>query len=323
MRFLLSIGVLFLLAALGFAGYSFYQWQKPGMPVGTTTIIEPGHGSWDILTQLHEEGVTPAPHMLLLPFLLSHKHGTLKAGEYLFEPGMSAHAVLTRIAEGKVVVHRVTIPEGFTVAQARARLLAEPLLTGDLPARIPEGSLFPDTWQFQRGESRARLVARMQARMQQELADAWAARAEGLPLRTMQEALTLASIVEEETSIPDERGQVAGVYLNRLRLPMRLQSDPTVAYGIAPGGMGRMLTRADLARDTPYNTYTRDGLPPGPICNPGRASLLAAVQPAVTDALYFVATGDGGHRFAATHREHTTNVRAYRAVQRQQRAKQQ
>lgn len=320
-RFAIFLFCFLALFVAGLVGFSFYQWHKPGVPAATTTVIAPGTGTRAILAQLHAEGITPPPATILLPFLLSDNPRSLKAGEYEFAAGSNANLVLAKIASGKVVAHAVTIPEGFSVAQVRARLLAEPLLTGELPARIPEGSLFPDTWIFQRGESRAALIARMQARMEKELAAAWAARMPDLPLRTPQEALVLASIVEEETGIAAERALVAGVYIHRLRLPMRLQSDPTVAYGIAPGGMTRMLTTGDLGRDHPYNTYTRDGLPPGPISNPGRASLEAVMHPAATKALYFVATGDGGHRFAETHAEHERNVRAYRAAQRAARAK--
>ena len=321
-RIVLYFLVFSLLVAAGFVAFSFHQWHKPGQPVATTTILEPGTGTRAILAQLHAEGIAPAPVVILLPFLLAHDVRSLKAGEYAFDAGSSAHAIYAKIASGKVVAHAITIPEGFSVAQVRARLLAEPLLTGALPAQIAEGSLFPDTWLFRRGEARTALVTRMQQRMDKELAAAWETRDAGLPIRTPQEALILASIVEAETGVPHERGEVAGVYLNRLRIPMRLQSDPTVAYGIAPAGMTRMLTRNDLRRDNPYNTYTRDGLPPGPINNPGLASIRAVMHPQATRAIYFVATGDGGHRFAATLKEHEANVRDYRAVQRRQRAAQ-
>ncbi len=309
-----------LLAALA-VGYSFYQWHKPIVAADTAFVIEPGTGTRAILSQLHQQQLTPAPWSIALPFLMHGNLRSLKAGEYVFAPGMSAKQVLGIIASGRVVIHKVTVPEGFTVAQVRRLLLAEPLLVGELPPNIPEGSLFPDTWLFQRGDTRDKVIQRMQARMRDELAAAWEKREDGLPIATPEEALVLASIVEEETGIEHERGQVAGVYLNRLRIPMRLQSDPTVAYGIAPGGMTRMLTINDLGRDHRYNTYTRDGLPPGPICNPGRASLEAVMNPAKTDAIYFVATGDGGHRFSTTLKGHEENVRAYRAVQRVQRAK--
>ncbi len=320
MRAIMSTILLLVLAggAIGVA-FSFYQWHRPMAQAAQAVVIAPGTGTLAILRQLHGEGLIPPPWTIALPLVVSGDMRRLKAGEYAVTPGMSAGDLLDAMAAGNVVVHAVTIPEGFTVAQIKARLLAEPLLSGELPAHIPEGSLFPDTWSFQREEARSALIGRMQARMRDELARAWEMRQADLPIATPEEALILASIVEEETGIADERPLVAGVYLNRLRIPMRLQSDPTVAYGIAPAGMQRMLTLKDLARDSPYNTYTRDGLPPGPICNPGRDSLEAVMRPAETEALYFVATGDGGHRFARTHAEHEQNVRAYRAVQRAKR----
>lgn len=322
MRYLLLLLLFGALLGAGFAAFSFHQWHRPVVVAEHGLVIEPGTGTRAILQQLHSEHLAPPAWKIALPFLMHGHLRNLKAGEYAFTQGMSASDVLGAIAAGKVVVHSVTVPEGFTVAQVRARLMAEPLLTGELPATIPEGSLFPDTWLFQRGDTRASVIARMQERMQRELAAAWEKRDADLPIMVPEAALIMASIVEEETGVDHERAEVAGVYLNRLKIPMRLQSDPTVAYGIAPGGMTRMLTRRDLERDHPYNTYTRDGLPPGPICNPGLASIEAVLHPKKTDAIYFVATGDGGHRFAATLKEHEANVRAYRVVQRAQRSAQ-
>jgi UPF0755 protein len=220
------------------------------------------------------------------------------------------------IVDGKVIIHAVTIVEGWNVAQVKAALMNEPLLTGDVPPDIPEGSIATDTVHFERGEARAALVERLQKQQATILQEAWAKRDEGLPFATPEEALTLASIVEEETGVDEERRRVAAVYINRLRIGMPLQADPTVAYGIAPEGMSRMLSRGDLKRDTAYNTYTRSGLPPGPISNPGRASIEAALHPLDTDELFFVATGNGGHWFARNEKEHLANVARYRAVQR-------
>jgi UPF0755 protein len=317
-HFLIFIAVS-LFAAGGFTAYSFKQWHTPYVPAYMETVVEPGTGMRGILSQLEREGLMPPTWQIAVPFLIEFRGKSLKAGEYAFEEGMSPADMLRKVASGKIIVHHVTIPEGFTAAQVRARLMAEELLTGALPARIAEGSVFPDTWRFQRGEARSAVLARMQARMEKELAAAWDSHDADLPFRTKEEALILASIVEEETGVDHERARVASVYINRLRIPMRLQSDPTVAYGIAPAGMKRPLTLKDLARDHPYNTYTRDGLPPGPICNPGLASIQAVLNPAETELLYFVATGDGGHRFATTLKEHQANVQAYRAVQREQR----
>lgn len=309
--------VLGLLLAAGFALYGFHAYRQPSVAADRSVLIERGTGARAMLAQLHRENIIPAPWVIALPIALSGDYRSFKAGEYAFVAGLSPRQVLARIAQGAVVVHAVTIPEGWNVAQVRAALLAEPLLTGDVPA-MAEGSIAPDTVHFQRGDARAALVARMQQSQQERLQLAWRARAEGLPLASPQEALTLASIVEEETGVADERARVAAVYLNRLRLGMKLQADPTVAYGVAPAGMTRPLSRADLHRDTPYNTYVRAGLPPGPICNPGRASIEAVMRPAETDALFFVATGTGGHWFAATVEEHHKNVAKYRAARRAQ-----
>jgi UPF0755 protein len=244
---------------------------------------------------------------------------TLKAGECAFSANISTAEILRMMRRGEVVVHRVTIPEGWNVFQVRDALMKEPLLAGELPP-IAEGSIFPDTMRFSRGEARSALLARMQRARDTVLAELWKDRAENLPLKTPDEALILASIIEKETGQHDERAKVAGVFINRLRLGMALQTDPTVAYGleVMRGGapLGRPLMTDDLRRDTVYNTYMRAGLPPTPICNPGRASLLAALHPDATDALYFVATGSGGHVFSATLKEHEQHVAAYRALMR-------
>lgn len=309
--------VMLLLLGWFFLSYSLYRAASVGQ--ARRVFIERGTGARAMLAQLSREDVLPAPWTIILPVVLSGEYRHFKAGEYYFEPGLSPQQLLGRIARGAVVVHALTIPEGRTVAQVREVLLAEPLLTGPLPAAIAEGSLAPDTVHFHRGDSRARIIARLQAQQRAILAAAWAQRASGLPLSTPQEALVLASIVEKETGLDAERGRVAAVFINRLKRGMRLQSDPTVAYGIAPHGLDRPLTAADLKRDHAYNTYLRDGLPPGPICNPGAAALHAVLHPPADDALYFVATGTGGHYFARTLAGHNRNVARYRAALRAQR----
>lgn len=321
MRHLIKLLLLLIVLALSFAAYSFYVWRSPYTTADTTLFIEPGVGARQVLKQLHEQQMAPAPWKIAFPLLISGRAKTLKAGEYAIVADLSPEQVLTQIAKGGVVVHAVTIPEGFTVAQVRAVLMKEPLLEGDLPMVIEEGSVFPDTVHFIRGETRAKVLKRLQEQMLDVLNEAWRERAEGVPLKSAREALTLASIVEEETGVPQERGRVAAVYVNRLKIGMKLQADPTVAYGIAPEGMTRELTTNDLARDTPYNTYTRTGLPPTPICNPGKASIEAVLNPPSSEELYFVATGTGGHYFARTEKEHINNVKKYRAEQRAQKAR--
>ena len=315
MHRLLNGFLICLLLASGFVAYSMQQWQRPSVLTEQDVVIAPGSGRLTILQQLNGAQLLPAPWKIALPFLFNPRLHKLKAGEYDFTPGMSPAHALRMIAMGKVVIHKVTVPEGYSVAQVRALLMREPLLSGSLPAGIAEGSLFPDTWLFVRGDTRAGLIAKMQVRMQHELAAAWVSRDPSLPLTDPQQVLVLASIVEAETGLATERPLVARVYLNRLQQNMLLQSDPTVAYGLAPGGLGRMLAHNDLLKDTPYNTYLHEGLPPGPVCNPGKAALWAATHPAASDALYFVATGNGGHWFAATLKEHEANVVAYRKVE--------
>ncbi len=315
MRLFSSLLIMLVLLLGALAAYSGYAWRHPSVAVEQVVVVAPGTGRLGILKQLYAAQVLPTPWKILLPLATDTRLQRLKAGEYDFTAGLTPAQVLDMLARGAIVIHKVTVPEGYTVAQVRAVLMREPLLAGELPTTIAEGSLFPDTWLFQRGDTRASLVMKMQERMGRELAAAWAGRDDGLVLTSPAQALTLASIVEAETGLPNERPLVARVYLNRLQTGMLLQSDPTVAYGLAPGGLGRMLAHNDLLKDTAYNTYMHAGLPPGPVCNPGRAALHAAVHPAESDALYFVATGNGGHWFAATIQEHEANVAAYRKVE--------
>lgn len=316
-KILLSLIFVGAVAVLGFTLYSTSAYRTPGDYPETTIVIAPRTGVQQTLTQLHEAGLTPPMIVTALPVVISHQYSSLKAGEYHFVPGLMPAQIIAQIARGDIVVHKVTMPEGWNSYQLRAALMAEPLLTGELGA-IPEGSVLPDTMHFTRGETRAAVVERMQKAQAELLAKLWPTRDADLPIRTPQEAVTLASIVEKETGVAGERPMVAGVFTNRLRVGQMLQSDPTVVYGVEAkqGGvpMGRPLSKTDLVTDTPYNSYTRVGLPPTPISNPGKAAIEAVLHPATTDALYFVATGTGGHHFAATLAEHEANVRAYHAV---------
>ncbi|MFO0110451.1 MAG: endolytic transglycosylase MltG [Alphaproteobacteria bacterium] len=296
---------------------SFYRYYAPRDYIegARTVMIAPGTGAKAILYQLHREGVIPPPWLILLPMLFEYEPRSFKAGEYQLPSGLSPSEVLGMIARGEILVHQITIPEGFALNQIRALLLAEPLLTGDLPPSIAEGTIFPETERFARGESRTAVVRRLQKHMQEKLDAAWAKRAPDLPFSTKEEAVILASIVERETGVHEERGRVAAVFINRLRAGMRLQSDPTVAYGVnltRGDGTLRQLTTRDLQTDHPWNTYTRDGLPPTPIASPGLAAIEAVLNPPVTGEFYFVATGDGGHYFARTLNEHNQNVARYR-----------
>ena len=317
------LGLLFVLLAMlaMLATYSSSSYYRAVLTEDTTVILPRGLGAEEILATLHQAGAIPEPWKIALPVFLRKQYRSFKAGEYAFAAGMTPEHILDVIARGDVVVHKLTIPEGLTSHAIAVLLAAEPLLTGDMPQPIAEGELYPDTYHFTRGESRAAVIARMRTAMQQSLGALWQQRAADLPFATPQEAVVLASIIEKETRVAAERTLVAGVYINRLRQGMLLQADPTVVYGINPSGdLGRELTRADLARDTPYNTYVRAGLPPTPICHPGEASVAAALNPAATDYLYFVADAKGGHLFAATLAEHQRNVLSYRRLVREMKA---
>jgi UPF0755 protein len=260
--------------------------------------------------------VIDQPRLFAFAALATRGEGRLRAAEFAFPPGASMEEVLGILRHARPVQRRVTIPEGLTARQIAAILARTEGLTGELPA-FAEGAVLPETYAFQFGDDRAALLRRAEAAMLQALSEAWSSRAENLPLATPREALVLASIVERETSVPAERPRIAAVFLNRLRAGMPLQSDPTVAYAAADGApLDRPLSRADLDRDHPFNTYKVKGLPPAPIAAPGQAALRAVTRPASTDDLYFVADGSGGHAFARTLEEHNRNVARWREIER-------
>ena len=302
-----------LLVAAG-AGAIWHRYTSPGPLAQARDVIVPRGGLSVAADTLTREGVITDPLLFRLAAMATHKDGELRAGEFAFPPAASPRDVLNILRTARFVQHRLTIPEGLTAKQITAILARGDILAGDVPP-IEEGSLLPQTYAFERAALRASLAARAKAAMDKALADAWAGKAPDLPLANPREALILASIVERETARPEERPHVAAVFLNRLRLGMRLQSDPTVVYA-ASDGLGVLdhpITRAELDRDSPYNTYVYAGLPPTPIALPGVAALHAALHPAATDALYFVARGDGSSEF-------TSNLAAHeRAVDRFQR----
>jgi UPF0755 protein len=306
--------------ALGLAyGWAVGRYRAPGpLAQPVTLLIAKGSGLEAIGRQLTQAGVIERPLFFTLGATLAGRSKSLKAGEYLFPAALSAEAAVEMLAEGRTVVRRFTLVEGQTVRQVFDALAAEPSLSGPLPGPPEEGRLLPETYHYSWGDGRREMIQRMTRALDDALAQAWAARAPDLPLAEPQQALVLASIVEKETGIASERAKVAGVFVNRLRRGMRLQSDPTVIYGLSAGqgSIERGLTRDDLAQPTPFNTYLIDGLPPRPIANPGRAALLAATRPAATDALYFVADGGGGHVFARDLAEHNRNVARWRAIER-------
>jgi UPF0755 protein len=320
MRALLRLlGVLLTLAVLagGALLYVDRQMSEPAELAQDTTIVVPkGASTEEIAKLLYDAHMIPAPWTFMLATRFGERR-SLKAGEYLVAAHPSARSLVQQLRDGKTVVHKLTIAEGLSVTQIFELVKAEPALSGEPGEPPQEGSLLPETYNFSLGDSRADLVQRMRRAADAALDEAWRNRAPDLALTDKRQLLILASVIEKETGVAAERTKVATVFLNRLAKKMRLQSDPTTIYGLTLGHqqLGRSLTRADLDSDTPYNTYAKDGLPSGPICNPGKASLAAAAKPEAGPWLYFVADGTGGHAFASSLDEHNKNVAAWRAKQ--------
>jgi UPF0755 protein len=298
---------------------SFFAWRdfiSPNNLSQETTVILPrGTGFKKSIEILVENNIISHPLVMSLFAYANGDAKRIKAGEYNFPAAISPREVLHILVSGQVVKHKITFAEGLNVREITALLRAESILEGDIPLNIEEGALLPETYHFTYGDTRASLVARMQEKMQQTLSDLWEKRADNLPLKNKQEALILASIVEKETGVAIERSRVAAVFINRLKRGMKLQTDPTVAYGIekATGKpLDRALMTSDLRAATPYNTYIIDALPPTPIANPSSAAIEAVLHPLETDELFFVATGSGGHNFSSSIAEHNRNVREYR-----------
>jgi len=317
---------LFVLAAIVAAAVLVVGKQRfdaPGpLPVDRVVNIAHGSGIRDIADALMREGVIDQPWVFVGGVLALKAREDLKAGEYQFKAHASLRDVVATIVEGRVVTHQVTVPEGLTSEQIVTRLMDDDVLTGNIKEIPREGSLLPDTYNFSRGLTREQVIQRMQQAQQRLLKEIWDHRVPDLPLKSPEQLVILASLVEKETGKPEERTRVAAVFVNRLKQHMRLQSDPTIIYGLVggKGTLGRPLMRSEIDQPTPYNTYQIDGLPPGPIANPGRASLEAAANPARTRELYFVADGTGGHVFAETYEQHQRNVARLRQMETDQTA---
>ncbi len=309
-------------AVLG--GVAVHHYLSPGtLPESKLVLIEKGKGVSAIADKLAETGVITQP---LLFKIVARFSDSLKAGEYDFPAKVSMAEAMDMMREGKVYDRKITIPEGLTSYQIVKLLNAREDLAGEITDIPPEGSLLPDTYHFIAGETRQDKIIQMQEAMKKAVDELWLNRVADLPFETKEQALTLASIVEKETGVAEERERVAGVFINRLRKGIPLQTDPTVIYAITKGKiqdegkgpLGRRLLLKDLKVDSPYNTYVNAGLPPGPIANPGYASIKATLNPEKNDYLFFVADGTGGHVFAKTLAEHNKNVAKWRKVRRSQ-----
>lgn len=302
-------------AALFFGKQRF---ETPG-PLAEDKVVNipRGLGIRDIADLLKREGVIDQPYVFMGGIIALKARGELKYGEYQFSKQASLADVVDTIIEGKVTQHAITVPEGLTSEQIVARLLENDALSGQIKEIPREGTLLPETYKFTRGMTREQIIQRMQQANRRVLQEVWEHRMQDLPVKTSEQLVTLASIVEKETSRPDERTRVAAVFVNRLKSKMRLQSDPTIIYGLTggKGSLGRPILKSEIEQSTPYNTYVIDGLPPGPIANPGRASLEAAANPARTKELYFVADGSGGHVFSDNYVEHQKNVARLRGIE--------
>jgi UPF0755 protein len=311
----LMAGVLLLIFAAGLFLYA--ELFGPGSSAPTRVTFAHGMSVSAMATQLQKQHVIHSSTLFRIAARLRGHENGLKAGVYEFPARTSLIGALSQIEAGKVVQTYVTIPEGRTSAQAVRILMGVKDLTGDIEVP-PEGAILPETYLYTPGETRQAVLERMLEAGRKTLDELWAKRAPGLPFANKEDALIMASIVERETSLPNERPHIAAVFINRLKQGIRLGSDPTVIYGVSHGEpLGRGLTTTELETWTPWNTYQIDKLPVTPICNPGRASIAAVLNPAQSDDLYFVANGTGGHVFSVTYEEHLANVAKWRAVENQ------
>jgi UPF0755 protein len=303
--------------------YAGFAAPGPVAPHGgeTVVLIKSGTGLHGVAQTLADAGVVLKPELFQIGVRLHGETSALKAGEYAIPSHASMYDVMNILIAGRSIEHKLTVAEGLTSQMAYDLVQDDPVLTGDAGPLPAEGALLPETYLFSRGATRGEIVAKMRKAQQELLDELWAKRAANLPIKNKAEALILASIVEKETSVPAERPHIASVFVNRLRLGMKLQSDPTIIYGITRGyPLGRRIRQSEIDRPTPYNTYAIAGLPPRPICNPGKDSIAAVLNPADTKDLYFVADGTGGHVFTASAEEQAKNVAQWRKIEKEQSA---
>jgi UPF0755 protein len=319
-----AVITIILVLMIGVGGVYVYgkkMLESPGPLAEDKTVNIPARSKTrDIAETLQREGVIDVNPWAFLGATFALKASSeLKPGEYAFQKNASLRDVIGIIVEGKVVQHAVTVPEGLTSEQIVARLSDNDIFAGSIKEIPREGTLLPETYKFPRGTTRDQVIARMQQTQKRVLAEIWERRNADIPIKTPEQLVTLASIVEKETGKADERTRVAAVFVNRLRQRIKLQSDPTIIYGLVggKGTLGRPIKRSEIQQPSPYNTYVVDGLPPGPIANPGRASLEAAANPARTRDLFFVADGTGGHAFTETYDQHQKNVAKLRTMEKQ------
>jgi len=319
----LVIAVVILAGAVAGAGWIWLgnEVAKDGpLPAETLVVVEPGEGMLSVAARLEKDGVIRSAWLMRLKARIDGTETALKTGEFTIEPQASLGEVLEILIEGKAVMHKITLPEGRTTAQLLRLIESDPVLVGPMPELpVAEGSLLPDTYLYHRGMTRAKLIVQMAKAQDELLKELWPKRQDGLLLANPYEAVILASVVEKETGIAEERPEVAALFTTRMKRGMRLESDPTIIYGISQGeplynkaGERRTLYRSEIDRKTDWNTYQIDGLPKTPICNPGRDAIAAVLNPPETEYIFFVADGKGGHLFAKTLAEHNRNVAAYR-----------
>jgi UPF0755 protein len=330
LRFVLRAFLFLVLLAAGIGGYGAWhvwsEFQSPGPQAengATETVVNlpRGTGLNRIAETLEEQGVIGNSLIFRAGVMYFGKASALKAGEYAIPSGASPQRVMEILIEGKAIVYKLTLPEGLTTAMALDLVSKHVSLQGQVTRMPAEGALLPETYIFNRGMSRDALIERMEKDHAAVIDELWEKRAPNLPISSKEEAVILASIVEKETGVAHERPRVASVFVNRLRKGMKLQSDPTIIYGLTKGvPLGRGIRQSELDKATPYNTYVINGLPPTPIANPGRDAIAAVLNPADTEDLFFVADGTGGHVFASTLAEHDRNVQNWRQVEKQRAA---